>query len=1104
MSMVRSVVGGVDTHADTHVAAAVDQNGGLLGIESFPASETGYEELLGWLVGFGDVEQVGVEGTGSWGVGLTRFLGDQEVVVIEVDRPNRQKRRKQGKSDPTDAVAAARAALSGEATVTPKARNGPVEQIRVLMVARRSAREQRIQSLNQLRHLVFTAPEEIRLRYKDRYKTGLITEAANMRPNRGSDPVIFTTYLVIRNLTRRIRRLNAEMRDIDRMLAPLITETAPKLFELYGVGVDTAPSLLVTAGDNPERLHSEPSWAHLCGVAPLPANSGKMTNRFRLNRGGDRQANAALYRIVLTDQDADLARGTLARMLTQPTGTITFLFTDIVGSTRLWEEQPGLMESTVARHDELLRTTIESYDGYVFTTAGDGFAAAFSDPLDAVTAALTTQQSLGSESWGVGELVVRMGLNTGVAQEREGDYFGPAVNRTARIADAGHGGQVLVSQTTRDLAVDRLPDEVGLRSLGEHRLKDLGSPEMLHQVVHGDLRFEFPPLRTLNVHKNNLPVEMTSFIGRHDELEETMAHMRSSRLVTLIGVGGSGKTRLALHTAAEMFDGFPDGVWMVELAPVVDGTEISQRVAKTLGLEWLSPQESSAPDRRTAMDAISEFLGDRTALLVLDNCEHLIGAAAEFTDRLLQSCRGVRVLATSREGLGVRGENLIQVPSLELSSMFGLNDEGRYPDAMELFAERAAAVSHFELNDETAPTVADICSRLDGMPLAIELAAARTRVLNVDQILERLTDTFRLLTGGARTALPRQQTLLATVDWSYQLLDDRERIVFARLAVFRGGFFLEAAEAIVSGEGVDEVEVFDVVASLVDKSMVQARAESGRFGLLETLRQFALQRFTDAGEGDRWRERHAAYYADVAEEAHSGTRSRDQVAWFERLDRDHENLKAALTWAMEHARFENAARIANGLWWFWQARGHIDTGLTHIRALLARDDLPVALRTGLLTGAAVLEFEGGDISASLPAGQEAVELARTLDDPSVLSLALIYWANTASNNFGMWDEAHAGYDEGYALGEQVGSDWLMGWHALNKGWIHRLEAELGESERWLLVARDHFQRAEIPMGLGWALSGLGASRRWAGDNEGSLDLFKAALETHAIKAVAER
>lgn len=304
MSIV-GVTGGVDTHADVHVAAAIDHNGGLLGIESFPADQAGYEELVGWLVGFGPVTRIGVEGTGSWGVGLTRFLGDHDIVVVEVDRPNRQKRRKVGKSDPTDALAAARAALSGEASVTPKTRNGPVEQIRVLMVARRSARRQRIQTLNQLRHLVFTAPEPIRVRFKDRYKTGLVTEAANMRPRKGSDPVIFTTNLVIRKLARRIRGLNTEMAEIDRMLTGLIAQTAPSLLALHGLGTDTAASLLITAGDNPDRLGSEGSWAHLCGTTPLPANSGKVTTRYRLNRGGDRQANAALYRIVLTRMSSD-------------------------------------------------------------------------------------------------------------------------------------------------------------------------------------------------------------------------------------------------------------------------------------------------------------------------------------------------------------------------------------------------------------------------------------------------------------------------------------------------------------------------------------------------------------------------------------------------------------------------------------------------------------------------------------------------------------------------------------------------------------------------------------------------------------------------------
>ncbi len=298
MSIV-GVTGGVDTHADVHVGAAIDHNGGLLGVESFPADRAGYESLVGWLVGFGEVTRIGVEGTGSYGVGLARFLNATGIEVVEVDRPNRQVRRKQGKSDPTDAVAAARAALSGQASVTPKARNGRVEQMRVLLVARRSARQQRIQSLNQLRHLVLTGPELIRTRFKDRYKTGLVSEAAKMRPRQGSDPVLFTTNIVIRDLARRIKALNTEMGNTDRILTALIEATAPSLLELYGLGPDSAATLLVTAGDNPERLHSEQAWAHMCGVAPIPASSGKVT-RYRLNRGGDRNANAALYRIVLT------------------------------------------------------------------------------------------------------------------------------------------------------------------------------------------------------------------------------------------------------------------------------------------------------------------------------------------------------------------------------------------------------------------------------------------------------------------------------------------------------------------------------------------------------------------------------------------------------------------------------------------------------------------------------------------------------------------------------------------------------------------------------------------------------------------------------------
>ena len=305
MSMVRMIVGGVDTHADQHVAAVVDANGGVLGIESFPADHGGFEALLGWLMSHGEIEMVGVEGTGSWGVGLARFLHDHKIMVVEVDRPNRQDRWKVGKSDPTDALSAARAALSGSASVTPKTRNGPVEQMRILMVARRSARSQRIETLNQLRHLIYTGPETVRSRFKDRYKTGLVTEVAKLRPRTGSDPVLYTTQFTMRGLARRIQMLNSEIKGLDSMLTELVNDTAPSLVGLFGVGTDTAATLLVTAGDNPQRLGSERSWARLCGVSPIPAGSGKTSGRHRLNRGGNRQANAALYRIVLTRMSRD-------------------------------------------------------------------------------------------------------------------------------------------------------------------------------------------------------------------------------------------------------------------------------------------------------------------------------------------------------------------------------------------------------------------------------------------------------------------------------------------------------------------------------------------------------------------------------------------------------------------------------------------------------------------------------------------------------------------------------------------------------------------------------------------------------------------------------
>ena len=769
-------------------------------------------------------------------------------------------------------------------------------------------------------------------------------------------------------------------------------------------------------------------------------------------------------------------------MTDQPTGTVTFLFTDIEGSTRLWESNPQAMGRMVARHDELLNAAIVDNAGYVFTTAGDAFAAAFADPSNAASAAVAAQRSLGTEPWESAAIRVRIGLHTGVAQERDGDYFGPVLNRAARIMSAGHGGQVLVSRSTGDLLARRLPDGATLTDLGDHRLKDLGSPERLHQLHHPDLETDFPALNTLDAHLNNLPVELSSFVGRVDELNETIKRLADSRLVTLTGVGGSGKTRLALQTAAECFDDFPDGVWIAEMAGLAEAERFPHWVAEEMGIARSAGATglTGSADDRSWIEVVIDYLSPRTALLVLDNCEHLIGAAAEFSEAILRASANVKILTTSREGLGIRGEYLIQVPSLALPSLFDKSDAaGAYPDAMELFAERASAVNaRFQLDETTAPSVADICRRLDGMPLAIELAAARTRMLSPEQIAERLDDTFRLLTGGSRTALPRQQTLLATVDWSYQLLTDTEKALFERLAVFRGGFSLDAAEAIIAGDGVDEFDVFDLLASLVDKSMIQGGAVAGRFRLLETLRQFALAKLTDAGAGEEWRRRHAEFFAQLADEAFDGTRGSDQVGWLERLELDHDNIRAALTWAIEAEEFELAGRIAGGVWWFWNIHGHRKSGLEYFAEITPHiDELDPTVAIRVLVGVAIIMGFDDSTDSGMPHAERVVELAEDMGSNELLGHARL---GVALSHFHMdrHDNAFADFRLAHDAFTEANNEWGMGWATIFPARIYRMQADVEASERLIDIADGHFARSRSSFGRAWAVTTKGIMARY--------------------------
>ncbi len=556
---------------------------------------------------------------------------------------------------------------------------------------------------------------------------------------------------------------------------------------------------------------------------------------------------------------------------------MTFLFTDLEGSTRLWEERPDEMGSSLAEHDERVKAAIAAHGGYVFSPGGDGFGAAFRTAADDAAAALQAQADIAD----LPDISVRMAINTGEVEERDGNYFGPPVNRTARLMAAGHGGQVLISAVTAELVPG-----LALRNLGEHRLRDLGTPMLVWQLGTD----EFPPLMTLDALPGNLPVQLTSFVGRDADVNAVAELLAEHRLVTLTGVGGVGKTRLALQAAANVVDGFADGVWLVELAPI-DRTRVVEAIARVLGVEI----GHGASVEASLLDAV----GPRHLLLVLDNCEHVVREVRRVAEELLRTAPGLSILATSREGLRVASEQLFSVPSLD-------DDE-----ASQLFIERArASDSRFVLDASVARVVTELCARLDGVPLAIELAAARARMFSVAELAGRVEQRFRLLTGG-RGDIERHQTLRAAIDWSYDLLDEPERLVFARMSVFAGGGTLNALEAIVADDDMSADVVFDVVASLVDKSLVLAdrsHAES-RYEMQETIRQYAQERLVESGEAEAVRARHARWFADFARRAGRGLYSTDELAWDERLRSEIDNLQIAVAWGVGAGETDVAMRI---------------------------------------------------------------------------------------------------------------------------------------------------------------------------------------------------
>jgi predicted ATPase/class 3 adenylate cyclase len=665
-----------------------------------------------------------------------------------------------------------------------------------------------------------------------------------------------------------------------------------------------------------------------------------------------------------------------------PSGTLTFLFTDIEGSTRLWEQFADQMRNATVRHDALIESAVAQWGGLLVRPRGEGDSrfAVFARATDAIAAAVAIQRALFVEPWGVPSPVrVRMALHTGEADLRDGDYYGAAVNRCARLRSVAHGGQTLVSQITYDLARDALPGGVSLRDLGEHSLKDLNRSERVYQLVIAGLPADFPPLRAPESLHTNLPAMLTSFIGREREMVEVKRLLTSTRLLTITGAGGAGKTRLALHVAADLVDSFADGMWLIELAPLSDPTLAAQLVANGLGIR----EEDGRPLLQTLVDSLRA----KSLLLILDNCEHLVQGVAQLAQTLLAGAPKLRILATSREPLGVVGETAWCIPPLSSPGLHETAALGNLTqfDAVKLFIDRAvAAKPDFAVSNQNAPAVARICARLDGIPLAIELAASRVRALSAEQIAARLDDRFRLLVGGSRTALPRQQTLRALIDWSYDLLTESERILLRRLSVFAGGWTLQAAEEVCSGGSIQAHEVLDLLAHLIDKSLVVAEPQDGgdRYRFLEMIRQYSHERLREGNETDEFAHKHAEYFMKMAKESYAELWGPSQGHWLARLETEHDNLRTALMWMTQHGdRAEMLLLMAGSLWRFWEIHGYISEGRAWLeRALAKNPDAPAYLRANGLRGAGMLARQQGDYAQAKAMHEQSLALFRKMED----------------------------------------------------------------------------------------------------------------------------
>jgi predicted ATPase/class 3 adenylate cyclase len=777
-----------------------------------------------------------------------------------------------------------------------------------------------------------------------------------------------------------------------------------------------------------------------------------------------------------------------------PTGTVTFLFTDIEGSTRLLQQLGDAYPGILSEHHRLLREAVESAGGVAIGSEGDSLFASFASAPSGLAAAVAAQQALAAQEWPSGAAVrVRMGLHTGEALVRDGTYVGLDVHRAARIAAVGHGGQVLLSDTTRALVEQGLPAGVELRDLGRHRLKDLAQPERIFETVIAGLPSTFPPLRSLDATPNNLPTQMTSFVGRAREVAEATRLLATTRLLTLTGPGGTGKTRLSLQVAAEAASDYPDGVFFVPLGPIDDAGMVAPAIVQALGMREAVNQPPLA--------RLTEYLRDRRLLLVLDNFEQVQEAAA-LVGELLRSSPGLRALVTSRSPLHIYGEQEYAVPPLGLPVVGADSDPvelARY-ESVALFLERAAAVNPgFGLTAANAAIVAEICALLDGLPLAIELAAARTRLLPPQALLARLGQRLDTLSSGSRDLPERQQTLRGAIAWSYDLLDEEARRLFACFAVFVGGADLEAAEAVCGRDGLD---VLAGLADLVDQSLIRQDETEGepRFSMLLVIREFALEQLAELEVANGVAERHASFYRDLAEAAAPGLTGPDRKRLLDGLDRENGNLRAALTWSIEHDAPETALRLGYALWRFWQMRGLLAEGAGWLERILAMPDAAIhpTAHANALEAAGGVAYWRADMPLAMEYYEACLELCRRTGDKRAIANALYNWGFPMLVNKAAVASSRPAFEESLAIFRELGDREMIARVLWGLGNAHYFAGDYAAArDTWLedvamlRTVKDTFSLAWAVRMLGLAYHGLGQTTTHAGP------LWREALEHFA-------